>query len=200
MKIYEVMHTNGRPDWNLIPAVSLDRHLWSDVRSIVPQAQAAWDEEGLYVRLAVTEPDILQRFTGPLDPVCQDSCLEFFFCPQPDGDRYFNFEVNPNGALYVGYGKPGGNRCRLYRENLGEILQVTPFSQPGGWGVELKIPVSFVRIFVPEFSLLSGSILRANFYKCGDETVQPHFIAWNPVDLPNPCFHCPEFFGQLHLK
>lgn len=199
MKTYEVMHTAGAPDWSKIPAISIDQHLWSDVRSIIPQAQAAWDENALYIRLSVKEKDILRRFTGPLDPVYTDSCLEFFFCPYPEGDHYFNFEINPNGAFYVGYGRPGIDRYRLYRDKPANHLQITPFEIPGGWGVELRIPVEFVQIFVPGFTLSSGKILRANFYKCGDETVQPHFIAWNPIDLPSPCFHCPNFFGQLRL-
>jgi hypothetical protein len=40
----------------------------------------------------------------------------------------------------------------------------------------------------------------ANFYKCGDETPEPHFLSWNPIDLPKPNFHVPQFFGQLELE
>jgi hypothetical protein len=42
--------------------------------------------------------------------------------------------------------------------------------------------------------------IRANFYKCGDLTAHPHFLSWNPIDLPKPDFHRPEFFGTLTLK
>ncbi len=38
---------------------------------------------------------------------------------------------------------------------------------------------------------------RANFYKCGDKQHTPHFLSWNKIDLPEPCFHCPEFFGKI---
>ena len=41
--------------------------------------------------------------------------------------------------------------------------------------------------------------LRVNFYKCADKTKRPHFVSWQPIDLPNPDFHCPEFFGELTL-
>lgn len=198
MKTYEVTRVNGCPDWESIPVAPIDQYLWSDVRSIIPSAQAAWDEEALYVRLQAVEPHILARFTGALDEVCKDSCLEFFFCPIA-GDRYFNFEGNPNGAMYVGYGRPGENRCRLYRENFREILQVKPFAIPGGWGLELRIPVSFVGMFVPDFRLYSGLTLRGNFFKCGDETKQEHYMSWNPVEVPHPNFHLPEFFGELRL-
>lgn len=199
MKTYDVIHCGGKPDWSAVPVVQLDEHLWSDVRSIIPQAQAAWDEDALYVRLTVTEPNISRQHTGPLAPVYQDSCLEFFFSPQSN-DRYFNFEFNPNGAFYAGFGKPDIMRYRLQEEYLPETLQVTPFELPGGWGVEFVIPVSFVQIFVPDFHLFSGRTLRANFYKCGDKTVQPHYIAWNPIEYFKPCFHLPQFFGTLYLK
>ncbi len=199
MKIYEVPHITGKPDWTAIPRVGIDNYLWSDVRSIVPSAQMAWDEENLYVRLQAIEPHILCRFTGNVDEVCNDSCLEFFFCPGQVGDRYFNIEGNPNGALYVGYGRPGADRCRLLHSDFKELFQVTPFTVPGGWGLELTVPVSFIRIYAPDFMPEKGMTLRANFFKCGDETVQPHYMAWNPVEVPLPNFHLPEFFGELKL-
>lgn len=198
MKTYDVIYANGKPDWSAIPAVAIDQHLWSDVRSIVPQAQAAWDENALYIRLCVKEENIKREHTGPLAPVYLDSCLEFFFSPESN-DRYFNFEFNPNGAFYAGFGKPDVMRYRLHEDYLAENLQIKPFTLPDGWGVEFAVPVSFVQIFVPEFRLSSGMTLRANFYKCGDETVQPHFIAWNPIEYHKPCFHLPQFFGTLNL-
>ncbi len=198
MRHYDVTHITGKPNWADIPKAAIDTYLWSDVRSITPSAQAAWDENNLYIRLEAIEPHILRRFTGTLDEVCKDSCLEFFFCPKDDG-RYFNFEANPNGALYVGYGLKGKNRCRLHRENFGEIFQVTPFEIPGGWGLELTVPASFVQIFVPDFALQAGMTLRANFFKCGDETEAEHYMSWNPVEVPRPNFHLPEFFGEIKL-
>ena len=199
MKHYEVTRISGQPDWDKIPVAPIDQYLWSDVRSIIPSAQMAWDSDALYVRLQAIEPHILARFTGTLDEVCKDSCLEFFFCPQK-GDRYFNFEFNPNGSAYVGYGRPGAARCRLHRGNFKEILQIKTFEIPGGWGVELRIPVSFIEIFVPGFALTSGMTMQANFFKCGDETQQEHYMSWNPVEVPAPNFHLPEYFGEITLQ
>ena len=199
MKHYDAPYTSGTPNWETVPVAQIDQYLWSDVRSIIPSAQLAWNEDALYVRLQAIEPHILRRFNGTLDEVCKDSCLEFFFCPQ-EGDRYFNFEVNPNGSVYVGYGRPGSARCRLHRGNFKEILQIQPFDIPGGWGVEMRIPVSFIDIFSPGFRLTAGMTLQGNFFKCGDETQQEHYMAWNPVDVPAPNFHLPEFFGEITLK
>lgn len=200
MKTYEVTHVSGAPDWKNIPSAAIDQRLWSDVDGIVPSAQVCWDENTVYVRLQTMEENILRRYTGYLADVYKDSCLEFFFCPGTGTDRYFNFEANPNGALYVGFGRPLPDRCRLHRPDFGDLLQVKPFDIPGGWGLELQIPVSFLQLFVPDFHLYSGQVLRANFFKCGDETLRPHYMAWSKVDVPQPNFHLPEFFGELILK
>ena len=44
------------------------------------------------------------------------------------------------------------------------------------------------------------SELRANFYKCGDNTETPHFLSWSPIDTPSPSFHQLKFFGKIILK
>ena len=65
------------------------------------------------------------------------------------------------------------------------------------WTVELQIPLKLIfRDKEPVFP----QKLRANFYKCADKTKKPHFLSWRPIDLPNPNFHCPEFFGEIELK
>lgn len=200
MKHYDLTHISGKPDWTQIPSAAIDTYLWSDVRSIVPSFQAAWDEDGLYVRLQAVEPHIRRCYTGDLDMVCEDSCLEFFFSPDADSNRYFNFEVNPNGSLYLAFGNPGADRYRLYDEAFRELFQITPFEIPGGWGIELRVPVNFVKLYAPDFKLYSGLSLRANFFKCGDKTEQEHYMSWNPVEVSTPNFHLPEFFGTITLK
>lgn len=203
MKTYEISCVQGAPDWQNVPCVSIDNHLWSDVYSISASAQAAWNENALFVRLQAKEQDILRRYREDFDPVYSDSCLEFFFCPVADDDSYFNFEINPNGALLVGFGKDRHKRCRPDLQQwqiLRQSISTVPFVTPDGWGIVLQIPVSFVQAFVPNFRLHPGKMLRCNFYKCGDETAKPHFIAWSPIENESPDFHRPDFFGQLLLK
>ncbi|HEX8038127.1 MAG TPA: carbohydrate-binding family 9-like protein [Chryseosolibacter sp.] len=38
-----------------------------------------------------------------------------------------------------------------------------------------------------------------DFYKCGDNLPEPHFITWNDVKAPKPDFHLPEFFGRINF-
>jgi hypothetical protein len=44
---------------------------------------------------------------------------------------------------------------------------------------------------------LSGETCRGNFFKCGDDLPEPHFVAWNNVNAPSPNFHVPECFGEI---
>ena len=65
------------------------------------------------------------------------------------------------------------------------------------WEVELRIPLKLIfRDREPKFP----QALRVNFYKCADKTKKPHFLSWQPIALPQPNFHCPEFFGEIVLK
>ena len=69
-----------------------------------------------------------------------------------------------------------------------------------GWELNYAIPAAFLRRFFPEFRAESGAMICGNFYKCGDETVQPHYYSWNPVELVDPDFHRSEFFGKLYFE
>ena len=69
-----------------------------------------------------------------------------------------------------------------------------------GWNLEFTIPLSFLRQFFPALELRPGLCIKGNFYKCGDKTAKPHYGCWSPIDLPQPDFHCPYFFGDLVLE
>ena len=71
-------------------------------------AHISFIQEGIFVHLYAEEQFIRATVTEDNGPVYMDSCLEFFFCPMPGAsDSYFNFEVNPLGALYVGFSSKG---------------------------------------------------------------------------------------------
>jgi Carbohydrate-binding family 9 len=47
---------------------------------------------------------------------------------------------------------------------------------------------------------MEGKKCKANFYKCGDKLAQPHFLAWNRIETPEPDFHQPAFFGDIEFE
>lgn len=201
MKTYEVYPAseNG-PQWESLPKAEISNVQWIDAPGIQAWGQLCYDEKFLYVRLEAVEKHILARYTGDVDPVCNDSCLEFFFTPEEKGNRYFNLEVNPNGACYFGYGRLRHQRSRLLCKKVKKLLNIRPFRTEKGWGVECALPLWFLEIYFPGFSLCPGKKLRANFYKCAEESATPHFITWNEVVAPKPDFHRPRYFGQLIFK
>lgn len=125
--------------------------------------------------------------------------MEFFFRPQEGDLRYFNVEINPNGQTYIGFGYNVENLVRLVLPNEDVLLQKKVALLPDGWECFYCFPISVLRIFFPDYQLTSGKKIYANCYKCGDETKQPHYISWNPIQSRTPCFHRPTDFGEMIL-
>lgn len=183
-------------DWAQLPVATIDHLLWTPEVDILAAAQICYDENALYLHLSAKEEHIRAEGTGLLDQPCEDSCLEFFFSPIPGDDRYFNVEFNPNCCMYLGLGYNVGTLVRLLPEG-GAPFNPKATRTEDGWEIIYQIPYTFIRQFFPEFSAESGKRIRANFYKCGDETVQPHYFAWNRVTSETPAFHRPCDFGEL---
>ena len=162
-------------------------------------AQLCWDETHLYVCLSATEPNILARFDDDQSSVCRDSCLEMFLNPIASDGRYFNIEINPNGASFFGFGHDRYDLMRLHPWNVRELLNIKTVVTGNFWSVSYCIPANVIQLFMPEFELKSGHRMRANFYCCGDDIVPVHELMWNPITNGNSDFHQPEFFGDLLL-
>lgn len=185
------------PDWGQIPPVTLLHTGWLPPCGVSAWAQACHDGERLFLRLWAEESDIRATLTGPLEQVCDDSCLEFFFAPLPGDPRYFNFECNPLGTLYLGFGTGRSDRVRQLVQDP-EIFRIKPFSTEAGWGVTLTIPGEFIRLYMPEFRF-SGQA-HGNFYKCADQAEVPHYLAWSKPESSTPDYHRPADFGRLLLE
>ena len=153
----------------------------------------------------VTEASVRAVATADDGRVWEDACVEFFLSPEGN-DFYYNFECNCAGKLLLHGGEAGTERPGASEEVLKSVqrwssLGTEPFEERVGectWEVALVVPVS--AIFRHEITSLDGQTMRANFYKCGDLLQTPHFLSWSPIDLPQPKFHCPEFFGEIKFE
>ena len=61
------------------------------------------------------------------------------------------------------------------------------------WKLTVEIPLFLIGVVpanLPE-------AIKANFYKCADETTTPHYLSWSLIATTEPDFHCPEYFGEL---
>ena len=187
-----------RPDWDVVPAAELRHTGWLETSDVTAKARVCLVGEDLWVRMEARESPIRATVTTPLDPVCADSCVEFFLAPWADDARYFNFEWNPLGTLNLGFGSQRPARVRQIVKNAEEVFGPHPFFTEGGWGITYRIPASFLRIYAPRFQF--GGEMRGNFYKCGDLTETPHYLAWAPLDCQAPDYHRQQDFGILRFE
>ena len=192
--VYTVKKVNT-PCWDEIKAVKLVHQPWLAPCDIEANAKLCHDGENLYVRMEAKEANIRATLTGALDQVCNDSCLEFFFAPKMDDARYFNFEWNKLCNAYVGFGAERKTRARQILKSTQEVFHPVAMDTPDGWAIEYVIPLSFVRMYMPDAAFEGQA--ACNFYKCGDATEIPHYLAWAPLSSEKPDYHRRWDFGTL---
>ena len=130
---------------------------------------------------------LLAQKTENNSQVCEDSCLEFFFRTE-DTLKYINLEINPLGTIHADFDR---EPIPVDARQLRLVSCITPEK----WILQYEVPFSLIEKYFGSV----GSCLHANFYKCGDKTVHPHYACWNPVGGEKPNFHQPESFGKLIL-
>ena len=125
--------------------------------------------------------------------ICQDSCMEFFFKPDPLDLNYLNFEFNPKGVLHLGLGN--GRHGRILIDENRETFKIQTKQKDAEWAVKFYIPEEFLLRY---FNRLAP-VCKGNFYKCGDLTDHEHYGTWSEVEVENPDFHVPDFFGRIEM-
>lgn len=191
-------------EWTAIPSAAINQYL-TVPNAYQPKAEArlARDDQALYVRLQVVEKDPLITWRRHQDPVYKDSCLEFFVQPNPGvSSRYLNFEFNAAGVVLSAYGEGRHDRSPFPAADLETLViepQLTAGSQssddPSFWQIVCRIPRALLEQTCGPIDWLAGHVMMGNFYKCGDQTAEPHYGCWNLVAKPD--FHRPEDFGRL---
>lgn len=135
--------------------------------------------------------------------VHQDSCVEFFVCP--DGKLpYYNFEFNCIGTVHAACRRDRHDGTPLTDEQLDRIKRypscgTKPFQELEGlfsWNLLVAIPLDLMGLKYEGKPIE----MKGNFYKCADLTAAPHFLSWAPIDTPEPDFHRPEFFAPVTLQ
>jgi hypothetical protein len=158
----------------------------------------------IWLKYYVKEKNILALETRTNGDVYKDSTVEFFIAL--DKTNYYNFEFNCIGTIHIGYGPGRGNRKPI-TPKIAEIIEIEsslgnqPFKEKTGafeWEMMIRIPIECFEF--DKIKSLNGLKASANFYKCGDETSDPHFVTWNPIKTENPDYHCPEFFGEIEFE
>ena len=104
MKEYVVKRVSGKPSWADVEPLKIEVRYANTKDDVSAEAKVCYDESGIYVHLSTNEPHSPAKGKDFLCEPCLDSCLEFFFSPLEDDERYMNLEFNPNGIYYFGIG------------------------------------------------------------------------------------------------
>ena len=179
---------------------------WPDAFPEKPEVsvEVSNDRERLFLKWHVKGEQLRAVTTEDQGPVWEDSCVEFF-CQVPGEKHYCNFECNCIGAM-VGSRRLGRAEDvkPFSSDEMGTIERKCSFPREAfeekdglfEWEVEESIPL---KLIFREKEPVFPQKIRANFYKCADKTKRPHFLSWQPIGLPKPDFHCPQFFGEIEL-
>lgn len=155
--------------------------------------------EDLVAVLKCYESNPRAVFTKRDDPVYRDSCLEFFVSPIAEREEYINIETNSKGIFLCEFGE--GRENRILVSTLTENSPcVKAFSGEDAeglfWGVEIKLTKDFLaELYNTDKNSIDFTMVRANFYKCGDDCDIPHYLAFSPVTTLPPGFHNPQCFS-----
>lgn len=201
------------PAWRVANTLAVDRfHARSSEHHPRARVRQLFDAAGIYTLFQVEDRYVRSVQTDLNDPVCTDSCAEFFVQPKPDRG-YLNFEINCGGTLHCSFVEDATRTPQGFRKwtpvspelaaririwhSLPQVVE-PEISAPTTWRVAFFVPFSFFEHYVGALGTLPGQEWRANYYKCGDRTSHPHWATWAPIEVLN--FHQPDCFGPIRLE
>lgn len=181
---------------------SIDQLNWADEFPYKPLTTFTVAHSGtaLYVDFLVRANFLRAENYLDQSPVSQDSCVEVFLQPQPEGE-YWNFEFNCIGTINASHRLERNNPTRLTGDELALVRRypswgTRPFRELEGlfvWDLLAVIPFNLIGVEYKGFPIE----MRGNFYKCASATSQPHYLSWNPIESASPDFHRPQDFGTV---
>lgn len=200
-------------DWNDSIWADLEAHKLSEWMGDKPRHfpmisfKIGYQDDALVVIFHADDYFVKALSTETHGAVWEDSCVEFFFAPNPaNPTHYFNFEINCLGNfLYRFQTDCDENLTFLPAEFCEKVTTKATFSapiveeiaQPTEWSVAFRLPLAELAQFTEIEPPAPGVKWTGNFYKCADGCSHPHWLTWSKMDHPTPKFHIPTQFGQL---
>ncbi len=200
-----------KPVWGKVKPITIENRMGDEPRfRPVTEAKMLYDTNNVYVIFRVHDKFVKSTVTSYNGHVSGDSCVEFFFSPNSaEPGHYFNLEVNAGGTPLIFFiTDPWKRFTRLPDELISKIeiahslpAVVDPeITEETMWTIECRIPLEILNHFTNVSMPQPGVVWRANFYKTGSNTSNPHYYTWSPVSNPKPNFHLPVYFGTLKFN
>ncbi|MEM1203078.1 MAG: carbohydrate-binding family 9-like protein [Acidobacteriota bacterium] len=169
------------------------------------RVRLAYDGGTLAARFECVDDEVRASLRERDAPLWQEEVVEIFLAPGSETPtRYFEFEVNPLGALFdARVHNPNSRRsdmrvdvawnCSGIRWRAGRLDREGKGGRESWWA-EIEIPLA---------ELVDGpipSLWRANVYRVErPRDAPPEFSCWSPTLTDPADFHRPERFGVLYL-
>ncbi len=151
-------------------------------------------EGALLVRFDGRDRGVVATMTKRDDPLWKEDVFEVFLSPDDSLAVYYEFEVNPLGALFDARIESPEGRRETMRVDVSwncPGLSARVRRREGLWSAVLTIPLA-------PMAPGGASLWRANFYRI-DQGSPDEYSAWSPTLADPPDFHRPDRFGFLTL-
>ena len=192
-----------------IPYNDLNSLNWPSQYPYRPQVKfrIAYSTDEIYLQYIVQERylrAVYDKDEGSMP--YKDSCVEFFIIPSSVDSVYYNLELN---CIAIGTFAGGAKRTERIRFDSSVMSKIRRYSTLGNsgfdtregefeWSLVVALPIELFSI--SEIEPLDGRTVKANFFKCGDDLPERHYLSWNPVGTERPNFHTPDYFGNLYFE
>lgn len=184
-----------------LPPISLRDAITGATPRLRTSVRAGFRDGRLVVRFDGRDDGMVATLTRRDDPLWTEDVFEVFLTPHDPPMVYFEFEINPLGALFdARVESPDLERETMRADPAWNLRGLSGRSRlrPGRWSAVLEIPLA---------PLLEGSppatVWRANFFRVdrgGGGGGRDEFSAWSPTGKDPADFHAPVRFGSLGLS
>lgn len=183
--------------FDTLPVYALTNQSWPEFKTSCKAEFSIFHTNDKIVLKFTIDNDYFKSIRRPVNgAVHKDNCVEFFI--SFSGKDYYNIEFNCLGDGKIAYGPKRTKRTFLPQTTIEKIQVLTRTAHTNkqfNWEMVLSIPLD-VFVFDPDCSL-KGLQSSGNFYKCGDDLPQPHYLSWCGIESAVPNFHLPQFFGDI---
>jgi len=197
MKKYEIKIVDCGFSFEELPTLKIDNIYKGESHGVEAYARIAAGEDALYVNMWTTEPETVAESSGIYGYPSMDSCLEFFFFPNENGERYINVEFNSIGCFFFGFASGNTDLMRIAPLREKNLFSPEIVTRDGGWEIKYRVPYELIRRVFPDFEVYEGKRIKANCYKCCERGSFSHYLTWNDSTDNTGSFHNPKIFGEM---